>query len=88
MDSEKYINEPEMVKMSRVEFESQTAKAREYGYRLGKIEAEKEVEEIKTKLRDAEKDKILLQVRNDQLLKAIKEIALCLQYETGNGFIK
>lgn len=74
--------------MSRTEFESQIAKATEKGYHSGREYAEKENEEIKKKLQDAEKNVLLLQVRHDQLLRATKELALCLQYETGNGFIK
>lgn len=88
MDSQKYINGQETVKMSLVEFESRMAKATEEGYHSGRKAADKVIEEIKGKLRDAEKDNILLQVRFDQLLKATKEIALCLQYVTGNGSIK
>ena len=50
-----------------------------------------QIEELKTELKkakDAEKDHLLLQVRYDQILRASKELAQCLQYETGNGFIK
>lgn len=43
-----------------------------------------ELEEVKT----GRKANMLLQVRYDQLLKATKELAQCLQYETGNGFIE
>lgn len=88
MESKKYINEPETVKMSRSEFDSRIAEATEKGYHSGRENAEKEMEEMHKHLQEVEKDKILLQVRNDQLLRATKEIALCLQYETGNGFIK
>lgn len=88
MDSQIYINGQETVKMSLAEFESKIAKATEEGYHSGRKAADKVIEEIKGKLRDAEKDNILLQVRHDQMLKAIKEIALCLQYVNGNGYIK
>ena len=50
-----------------------------------------QIEEMKAYLEKAkatEKDYLLLQVRYDQMLRASKELAQCLQYETGNGFIK
>lgn len=39
------------------------------------------------RLKEKEKQHILLHVRYDQLLRTSKELAQCLQYETGNGFI-
>lgn len=81
MHIEKYLNEDGKVVMTEDEFnemvdENNCMKA--------------QIEELKTELKkakDAEKDH-LLQVRYDQILRASKELAQCLQYETGNGFIK
>lgn len=82
MHTEKYLNEDGKVVMTEDEFnemvdENNCMKA--------------QIEELKTELKkakDAEKDHLLLQVRYDQILRASKELAQCLQYETGNGFIK
>lgn len=82
MHIEKYLNEDGKVVMTEDEFnemmdENNCMKAR--------------IEELKTELKkakDVEKDHLLLQVRYDQILRASKELAQCLQYETGNGFIK
>lgn len=82
MHIEKYLNEDGKVVMTEDEFnemvdENNCMKA--------------QIEELKTELKkakDAEKDHLLLQVRYDQILRASKELAQCLQYETGNGFIK
>lgn len=82
MHIEKYLNEDGKVVMTEDEFnemvdENNCMKA--------------QIEELKTELKkakDAEKDHLLLQVRYGQILRASKELAQCLQYETGNGFIK
>ncbi len=81
MHIEKYLNEDGKVVMTEDEFnemvdENNCMKA--------------QIEELKTDLEKAkttEKDYLLLQVRYDQMLRASKELAQCLQYETGNGFI-
>lgn len=88
MEIRQYINGSGSVEMKPEEFESIIAEAENKAYHSGRNDVNNTLAEMKDKLQELEKEKILLQVRHDQLLRATKEIALCLQYETGNGFIK
>ena len=75
-----------------------TADEATWKYRVDNERLEKENKELKDQIEEmkaylekakaTEKDYLLLQVRYDQMLRASKELAQCLQYETGNGFIK
>jgi len=88
VEIKQYINGSGSVEMKPEEFESIIAKAKEKAYHSGRNDANKTIAEINSKLQESEKEKLLLQVKHDQLLRATKELALCLQYETGNGFVQ
>lgn len=88
MESTKYINECGSVEMSQEEFDNLIVQATQKGYDSGRSDSEKELKVMREKLDDVSKDNLFLQVQHDQLLRAAKELAMCLQYETGIGFLK
>lgn len=82
MHIEKYLNEDGKVVMTEEEF---------YEIKDENDNMRAQIEELKAELeksKASEKEHLLLQIRYDQILRTSKELALCLQYETGNGFIK
>lgn len=99
MENYQYTGEKPMVKMSQEEYDKQIAdmrkecevriaEASEKAYQMALSDCEKKIKEAHAELEMAKKDNLLLQVKHDQLLRTTKELALCLQYETGNGFVK
>lgn len=82
MHIEKYLNEDGKVVMTEEEF---------YEIKDENDSMRAQIEELKVELeksKASEKEHLLLQIRYDQILRTSKELAMCLQYETGNGFIK
>lgn len=43
--------------------------------------------ELNRQRNEHQKELALLKVRHDQLLKTVREMAICLQYEANNGFV-
>lgn len=81
MHIEKYLKEDGKVVMTEEEFNEMVDENNSMKAQIEELKAELK------KAKGAEKDHLLLQVRYDQILRASKELAQCLQYETGNGFI-
>lgn len=99
MEQQQYIGEPPVIKMTqeeydselakiRTEYEYKTAEASEKAYQMGFSDCQKKMQDKEAELQDLKHKYLLLQVRHDQLLRTTKELAQCLQYETGNGFIE
>lgn len=72
----------------RNEMEAKMAKSTEDAYKMGYKDCEDKMKHSETEYSKLKNEHILLQVKYDQLLRATKELSICLQYETGNGFVK
>lgn len=70
------------------EAEHRIAEASEKAYQMALSDCQKKMQDKEAELKELQHQNLLLQVRHDQLLKTTKELTQCLQYETGNGFIK
>lgn len=72
----------------RSEMECEIAKKTEEAYHNGYSDCEKKFSKETEDYEKLKKDYLLLQVKYDQVLRTLKEACCCLQYETGNGYIK
>ena len=99
MEQRQYAGESPVIQMTKEEYDSELAKIRteyefkkaeasEKAYQMGFSDCQKKMQDKEAALEDLKHKYLLLQVRHDQLLRTTKELAQCLQYETGNGFIE
>ncbi len=101
MQFKKYRSDEEIVEMTREEYDSLLCNAADkaeekYKSEIDKLSCEnQELKAVVSRLENAmdehnsaEQDYLLLQIRYDQMLRTVKEMAKCLQYERNNGFVE